>query len=190
MSPEQAARLVALLQAQDERGFSELLHRYGRRFRWYFIRCGMTGGEAEDCAVDLLTEIAMNRIQRFGGDGSGLRSWLNTLMRREAINWHRRRKGIRVEALDGHFAHLKAADPGEEEPDLAISAALESALAGLAPRDRQLVELRALDGLTFKEIAAALRISPDNAKVRFMRLRRTIQVTLGARPTGDRRRSR
>ena len=41
----------------------------------------MTEAEAEDRAVDLITDIAMSKVRKYEGDGSGFVGWVSALMR-------------------------------------------------------------------------------------------------------------
>jgi RNA polymerase sigma-70 factor (ECF subfamily) len=56
--------------------------------------------------------------------------------------------------------------------------ALYGALASLAPRDRALMELVALDGLSITEAAAVLGVKPGTARVRLHRSRTRLQSHL------------
>ena len=89
------------------------------------------------------------------------RAWLFGIARNAALDELRRRK--RSAALTAEPADVDAAAP-EDAADAALRrAALRTALAGLAPRERELIALKFHAGLDNAELAAVLGVSVSNA---------------------------
>ena len=100
------------------------------------------------------------------------RAFLFTAARNAAIDLFRRRRTTPHETLD------ELADPAllEETPGVIESLdreqrleSLLEALVALPERCRQVMMLRHLDGLSYKEIAARLGISPETVKVHMIK---------------------
>jgi RNA polymerase sigma factor (sigma-70 family) len=89
------------------------------------------------------------------------RAWLFGIARNAALDELRRRK--RSAALTAEPADSDAAAP-EDAADAALRrAALRTALAGLAPRERELIALKFHAGLDNAELATVLGVSVSNA---------------------------
>ena len=89
------------------------------------------------------------------------RAWLFGIARNAALDELRRRK--RSAALAAEPADADAAAP-EDAADRALRrAALRTALAGLPPRERELIALKFHAGLDNAELAAVLGVSVSNA---------------------------
>jgi RNA polymerase sigma-70 factor (ECF subfamily) len=89
------------------------------------------------------------------------RAWLFGIARNAALDELRRRK--RSAALTAEPADADAAAP-EDAADTALRrAALRTALAGLAPRERELIALKFHAGLDNAELATVLGVSVSNA---------------------------
>jgi len=105
-------------------------------------------------------ERAFRRRRLFDPRRGSERAWLFGIARNVALDELRRRKR--------HAATLyhQAAQIGEElpQPEAVLGrATLRAALAGLAPRERELIALKFYAGLSNQEIARALRLSESNA---------------------------
>lgn len=101
------------------------------------------------------------------------RAFLFTAARNAAIDLFRRRRTTPHESLDETDAPLAVLEetPGVVE-SLDREQKLESlleAIVALPERCRQVMMLRHLDGLSYKEIAARLEISPETVKVHMIK---------------------
>jgi RNA polymerase sigma-70 factor (ECF subfamily) len=114
-------------------------------------------------------ERALRRQRSFDARRGTQRAWLFAIARNAALDELRRRR--RTVALHGDPAEATAgATAGADAGEAAVRrATVRAALAGLDPRDRELVALRFHTGLSTAEIAAVLGISATNASTRVHR---------------------
>jgi RNA polymerase sigma-70 factor (ECF subfamily) len=122
---------------------------------------------AEDVTA-LAFERAYRRRRSFNPTRGTRRAWLFGIARNAALDELRRRR--RQAALGAEPIDEAALTP-EQGAEVALRrAALRSALASLAPRERELVALKFFAGLTNPEIARVIGISETNAGSRLHRV--------------------
>ena len=122
---------------------------------------------------DLVQETYVRTLRAHeGGRVPCARAFLFTTARNAAIDLFRRRRGHAHEELS-EFSALPLLD---EAPGLAEAAEREQrlevlleAILALPERCRQVMMLRHLDGLAYKEIAERLGISPETVKVHMIK---------------------
>jgi RNA polymerase sigma factor (sigma-70 family) len=119
---------------------------------------------AEDVAA-IAFERAYRRRSRYDSRRGSPRAWLFGIARNAALDELRRRK--RAAPLFGD-----PADPALpfEPPDPVRRAAVRAALEALEPRERELVALKFVAGLSNPEIARILGTSESNAGTRLHRV--------------------
>lgn len=146
-----------------------------------------TGNRA--AALDVVQETfarAAGGIGRFRGESS-FRSWLASIAINETTNWVRRqarRRELAIEAADQVMTGDRP-DEGVVRRDLA-----QRALAfarTLPPQQRDALILRTTEGLTYGEIAQALRTSEGSARVSYHHAIRKLREHFGVEPTAQRR---
>jgi RNA polymerase sigma-70 factor (ECF subfamily) len=121
---------------------------------------------AEDVTAQAF-ERAYRRRKRYDERKGTPRQWLFGIARNAALDELRKRK--RRAGLVGDPADPDVPDPAGEADDADRRATVRAALAGLAPRDRELVALKFHAGLTNAEIAGVLGVSESNAGTRVHR---------------------
>ena len=122
---------------------------------------------------DLVQETYVRTLRAHeGGRVPCARAFLFTTARNAAIDLFRRRRGHAHEEIS-EFSALPLLD---EAPDLTEAAEREQrlevlleAILALPDRCRQVMMLRHLDGLAYKEIAERLGISPETVKVHMIK---------------------
>lgn len=146
--------------------------------------------EAEDLVQDTLLR-AFRSIDGF--DGRYPRAWLLTIMRNTHINRTRRRRPDLYDDPDRAMAELAdlaapgATDPGEIVAGDAFDSVVEVAFSKLPERYRRVVALVDLDGLSYKETAAALGLPIGTVMSQLHRARSRIRRDLsdaGLAPKG------
>ena len=122
---------------------------------------------AEDVTA-LAFERAFRRRRTFNARRGTRRAWLFGIARNAALDELRRRK--RQAELADDVVDSEAPDPSEGAEVAIRRAALRKAMAGLAPRDRELVALKFFAGLSNAEIAAVIGTSESNAGTKLHRV--------------------
>ncbi len=130
--------------------------------------------DAEDVVQDACVR-ALKYFDTFRGEqGTSARAWLLTIVRNTAYTW---RKGHRNDALTTEFdetehSHVVAdADPEAKET-------LSRALERLAPEFREVIVLRELQGLSYKEISDVAGVPVGTVMSRLSRARTQLQRAL------------
>jgi RNA polymerase sigma-70 factor (ECF subfamily) len=157
-------RLVLLAQAGDHHAFDELLKRYERPLFRHL--CRMTG--QEDAAYDALQEtyIAIVRSIRKLRSRSSFKPWAFGVATRVCLKQLARKRGRRE-----HPAAVLDPPDLRPLPDSLASAReeleqLAERVAALSPKLQSVVLLHFFEGLTLKEVAAALEVSLGTVKSR------------------------
>jgi RNA polymerase sigma-70 factor (ECF subfamily) len=149
--------LVALARKGDVDAYERLVRKYQDvAWRTAYLITG-SSAEAEDAAQEAMVK-AYAALPRFRADAP-FRPWLLAIVANEARN-RRRADGRRARLALKVAVQPTAADPGpspEAAAELAEQRArLVAALGGLRERDRDVVALRYLLGLSEAEVAAVL----------------------------------
>jgi RNA polymerase sigma-70 factor (ECF subfamily) len=132
--------------------------------------------DAEDIAQD-----ACVRAYRFVGGcrGNDGRAWLLTIVRNTAYSWLKKNRAQPLVSIEDE-------DTGEiEDQSAAVSSfhgadadVLRSALEALPPEFREVLVLRELEGLSYKEIAEVAEVPVGTVMSRLARARRQLQETV------------
>ena len=161
-SPEHLARieaLVQLAQAGDAEAFGQIYESYvDVVYRYVYVRCG-SHHLAEDLTA-LAFERAFRRRRLFNPRRGSERAWLFGIARNAALDELRRRR--RSTALVGDV-RTDAWDGAEETEGVLRRVTVRAALAGLTPRERELIALKFHAGLSNPDIARVLGVSESNA---------------------------
>lgn len=179
--PDQA--LVAAAVAGDRDAFGALVRRHQTRIVNYAMAIVRDPAEAEDVAQETFIR-AYRSLARFRGDSS-FKTWLYTVATNAArTGLERRGRRSRVEdgSLDDEAGPLPAADVpaggADAETALVRREAIDRALAALPPDLRVAVVLRDVEGLDYKEIAAATGAPIGTVESRIFRARRRLRPLL------------
>jgi RNA polymerase sigma factor (sigma-70 family) len=153
--------------------------------RVYRTMAAKVGNRAD--AEDLTAEVFLTALRplRLSASVGEVRAYLAATARTVLAGHWRRTLGLEVTTLDDD--DLPGPPPAEPAapPDAPRRAA--AVLAALPDTYRRILELRFLESCTVAEAAAALGVSPGNAKVLQHRaLRRAAQLAGGARREGQR----
>jgi RNA polymerase sigma-70 factor (ECF subfamily) len=185
------ADVVRRARQGDHAAFRVLVERYQGRAHRLALRVLGDEEQARDVVQDALIR-AYGSLDRFEGRSS-FYTWLYRIVMNLCLDRKRReRPDRRVEwndevagAAQGAPGALLPADPAGGAPDEALDrmqlrGVLARAIAALPEDARRTIELREIDGLSYKEIAAALGIPKGTVMSRLHYARRRLQQALRA----------
>jgi RNA polymerase sigma-70 factor (ECF subfamily) len=191
-APHFDAELVARCQRGDDGAWSDLVDRYGRKvyaIAWHFT---YDRAEAEELTQDCFLKLWEN-LDRYEPTEASLLAWIAALSRNLCIDHYRKRrreKGFRFLTDDAVSAMLPSGDdPQENAVRRERVRFLIEALAELPDELAEVVILRDLDGLDYREIGDFLRLPDGTVKSRLNRARielaKAIRRRLGQNADGQ-----
>ncbi len=148
----------------------------------------LTGNDAD--ADDVVQEAYLRALRHFGGfRGNGAaqsRGWMLTIVRNTAFTWRRRRRPEAEAAEFDETLHSETAgeDFGEELARRDSRETLAHALGRLPPDLREVIVLRELEGLSYKEIGDVVDVPIGTVMSRLSRARQRLQAALLAGKEG------
>jgi len=172
-------RLVARLKAGDPAAFEAIYEAYRHRLYGFLVRLS----RRRDVAEDLLEETWLRLVTRSATltDDARLGPWLFTVARNLYFSWRRSR------AVDvSRTSELDPAWPAPERGDSPFEAAawaelerrVEAALARLPLRDRELLLLVGVEGLTPSEVAGVCGLPAVTLRARLHRARERLAAEM------------
>jgi RNA polymerase sigma-70 factor (ECF subfamily) len=172
------AELVRLLQSGDMGAFDQLFNRHKELV--YNVARKMMGNE--DDALDLLQEVflrAYQKIGKFEPNPASFSTWLYRLTVNLCIDeLRKRKKSATIVPLEEGLSEMQA----DTSEDNAISRDVErqvyKALDSLKEKERAIVILKDLEGLTYKEIAEVFKCSVGRVKSRLHEARQKLKTIL------------
>ena len=175
---EQDQQIVDRIKAGDLSAFDEIYQQYFRRIYSFSIRRIGDPSEAEDVTQEVFTAV-YTCIERFEGK-SDLVVWIYGITRNILNNRLRRRGGVRLVALD---EVPPEAAPIELGPEQRVDARkklrrVQDAIDELPRDQRRILELRHVEQLAIRSIAALMHRSEDAVKSSLYRTRRTLAAKL------------
>ena len=182
------ADVVQRARAGDHAAFRVLVERYqGRAYR-LALRVLRDEDQARDVVQDAFLKV-YGSLDRFEGR-SGFYTWLYRIVMNLCIDRKRRDRSNREvewdeETAGGSLVDPAGADPAQSGPEAeALSSELRAlvarAIEALPEDARRAIQLREIDGLSYKEIAEALGIPKGTVMSRLYYARRRLQEALRA----------
>lgn len=136
-------------------------------------------------AEDVVQDACLRALKYFdsfhGEEGTSARAWLLAIVRNTAYS---RRRGQRIDALTTEFDETQHSDAAaDEHPEgmllqKAAKETLARALGHLAPEYREVIVLRELEGLSYKEISVVAGVPVGTVMSRLSRARTRLQEAL------------
>jgi RNA polymerase sigma-70 factor (ECF subfamily) len=166
--------LVLRAQDGDPDAFDLLIDRHqGRLFRIAYLVLGDRQDSEDVVQETLLT--AWKRLHLLD-DPEAVRSWLSQICSRRATDIARRRARRSTDARPPEDLHVHRddgprADPARTTEVNAQMRALALVLATMEPDLRSCWTLREIDGMSYREVAAALDVTESTARGRLARAR-------------------
>jgi RNA polymerase sigma-70 factor (ECF subfamily) len=139
----------------------------------------------EHDAQDIVQEASLRALRHFEGFRDGdARAWLLTIVRNACYSWHRRHRVERASVPLTEEISMDLTSPGSADA-LAMESAererVHAAVATLAPELREVIVLRELQDLSYREISEIVGIPMGTVMSRLSRARDRLATALGAR---------
>ena len=170
------ADLVALLRAGDEEAMSQLVEQWSPTM----FRLARSFVDSTQSAEDVVQEAwlgMLSGLARFEGRSS-LRTWTFTIL----VNRARTRGAREARTVPQPELEYAAGEPAKTPEGVMLGKEVllqvDRALSALPPRQRQVVTMRDVCGMTAEEVCAALGISPTNQRVLLHRARAALRPAL------------
>jgi RNA polymerase sigma factor (sigma-70 family) len=174
-------QLVAALRRGDDRAFEQLYHRYQRRIHAYVL--GMCKDHAR--AEDITQEVFVSAVRRMRETERPIafKPWIYEIAKNACIDQHRRAcrtEEVSLQAEDGlapaDYGRLVNSDP---TPDVAVAAKQDldhlcGAFGGLSETHHEILVMRELEGLSYREIGERLGMSRPAVESTLFRARRRL----------------
>ncbi len=156
--------------AQD---FNQLVLANHQRIYGLFRRMVGSHEEANDLTQDTFIKVYRN-LPKFRGNAA-IETWIYRIAINTGLNYLRRQKVRQVLGLE-----VLDKKPAMEETSLSPTSreVLRQAIAKLPSRQQIVIILRSFQELPFKEIAAILNITENNAKVNYSHALKSLRRTL------------
>ena len=169
----------------DPSAFDRLFALLAPRLHAFFMRSFRSDAVADD-----LIQTTFLKLHRARGDyrrGERVRPWIFAIAARVRLDEYRRRRRLSEDfdeeaqaRGEGAAGGAPAAELPEAEAEASeISAHVQAALAALPESQRTIVHLHRFEGLTFREIAAALGTTEGAVKLRAFRAYGRLRKQLG-----------
>ncbi|MEA2123708.1 MAG: hypothetical protein QOI80_490 [Solirubrobacteraceae bacterium] len=185
-------QLVAAVRRGDERAFEQLYERYQRRIAAYVYGMVNDYGRAED----LTQEIFVSALRRMCATERPIafKPWVYEIARNACIDQFRRSRRteeISFDADEGAGALEAARLTTGHTPDLAMDAKQQlddlcGAFGGLSDAHHQILVMRELEGLSYREIGERLGLSRPSVESTLFRARRRLTEEYEELVSGDR----
>jgi len=163
---------------RTDQAFCALFEAICVRVRRYFLLRGLDSATADDMTQNVFVKVFrdagdLRETDRFYG-------WLFAVARNEMISYWRRESGlgkVQLEPLVHQHSETLATEPGVLE-DIRIKELLKA----LDPAERDLVLLRFVEGLSYEELAVALKLPVGTIKWRIFNARKKLSRIAAASP--------
>jgi RNA polymerase sigma-70 factor (ECF subfamily) len=171
--------LVQAAQAGLDEATDELIERYYARV-YSFVAMQRTG-DAEDLTQEVFAR-ALGALPRFNGEYQ-FGAWLIQIARNVCIDEarrqsHRPQPTDPVDLVDLEPAHAQPDDVWESVSSQIAVTTVHRALARLPKRQRTVLVLREFEGMSYADIAIALRISTRAVEISLSRARKRMRLEL------------
>lgn len=143
----------------------------------------------EHDAQDVVQEAFLRAFRFFGGfHGANARAWLLTIVRNTCYTWLRQNRSPELPADFDEFIREKESDEPDPETQQVLKARAQlvnSAIEKLPVEFREVMVLRELEDLSYKEIAVITSIPIGTVMSRLARARKRLHESLHELSPGD-----
>ena len=177
---DQEHNLIQAARNGDQAAFGELVQQYQKRVFALAVRMCPTPELAEEAAQEAFLA-AWQGLPFFRGD-SAFATWLYRLTSNACVDLLRKENRHQGPSLDDETVSAEVPDPAPT-PEKAVEQQelrrqIEAGLQTLSPEHREVLLLRQMQGLSYQEIGAALRLEGGTVKARISRAKRQLRTIL------------
>lgn len=164
--------LVQAFQRGDDAAYDEIFHRYSERVRWVCRRMLANPQDAEEALQETFLK-AYQALPRFNGSYQ-LGAWLNRIATNVCVDEMRVRGRTSIVVVPPDEDNVDVTR-GPEEIVAGERVQLDETFGELHPLHASALMMRAHEGLSHREIATRLAMSPDQVKALLHRARRSFR---------------
>jgi RNA polymerase sigma-70 factor (ECF subfamily) len=184
--------LVSRLKNGDEAAFAILVRRFQAKLYGLAYALTLEREESQDIVQEVFLKAYQN-IGKFKGEAK-LSSWLHRITINHCLNWKRtwrrrfRRQHRSLDSDGDDKPALRLTDddtPEKRYGDRELRQKFEAALQALPQRARTVFVLKELEGLSYEEIAATLRLSRGTVSSRLHYARKYLKRSLERYQSGE-----
>ncbi len=164
------SELMAQAREGDHGAYAQLVRRHQRAIVRHLAN--LTGSRDE--AVELAQDVFLKAWEALAEwrPNSQVQPWLYRIASNLAFDLLRRRRTVRFEAIDEAYeGHSSEPEPDRRLQDKQAIAGLQAALQRLPVELSEIILLREVEGLSYQELSATLRIDEGTVKSRLARAR-------------------
>lgn len=172
--------LVRRARHGDDRSFHELVDRYAGQL--FGLACSLVGNVAD--AEDVVQETFSGAFRHLAAfrEHSSVKTWLTRILVRQAARCHRSRRSRKTVSLDD-LSEASGAVPVKTEFGSATSALdirmdVLRILETLSAEHREVIVLRELQGMSYREMEEVLRVPRGTVESRLFRARNELRERL------------
>uniref|UniRef100_UPI00404AC3F9 sigma-70 family RNA polymerase sigma factor n=2 Tax=Cephaloticoccus sp. TaxID=1985742 RepID=UPI00404AC3F9 len=173
-------------QAGNQAAFGELMKRHHERTYRLVYSVVRHEHDARDVAQEVWLTV-WRQLAKFRGDAQ-FSTWLHPIAVRRSLDHLRKRRrwydiflplDITGEDGESHYQALSTPDQSDDKGKGERIAKVREALKTLPPKLRAVLALRELEGLSYEQIAAAMKIPSGTVMSRIYHARRVLAKKLG-----------
>ena len=178
--------LVSRARSGDDAAFQQLVKTWQRRVLNTIARILGRPDDAEDVAQEVFVRLyySLDKLR----DPAQFQPWLYRLITNASIDYLRRHKRSRIRISDLSDQQVFAADSAQamrraadEDHRQRMRDHAEHVLSAVPVKDRMLLMLKEVEGLSVKELCSIYNVSEESIKVRLFRARKRILKSLSER---------
>jgi RNA polymerase sigma-70 factor (ECF subfamily) len=168
------AAAVRACRAGSIQAFRYLVERYQREAMGHAVAIVGNRQDAEDVVQEAFLD-AFRALERFD-ERRRFYPWFYTILRNRGLKLAARRSSERAAPAEPAELLMRRSDTSLED-----AVALEEAMRQLSPSSRELIMLRELDGLSYKELALRLGVPIGTVMSRLFSARQELRMRLAGR---------
>jgi len=178
--PDRESDWITAAQAGDRSAFARLVEAYWDRLHRWLFQLTRDRHRAED----LTQETFLKALAALGSfrPGTNFRAWLFRIGHNNFVNLKRSERRNTVALPDDTAGTDPETDPQKTAGDREQLTRVSAAIAALPSDFRAALLLRAEQGMSFREVAAVLKITEETARWRVFKARQKLMKVLESEP--------